>query len=199
MKNDFWIFCKTKTCLVLVIDIYDPAYMERSREERFSELKTLLTHNIMSVKKVYFQYTYTFTEFKLKDAWIGIERIVKIHQMLESLYPRITPLPSKNLVLFDGTLELDENRDNLYLPHYKVAKQKRKSQRNKHKEGEQYLKDNGEVYTIVYNTECRVCDLVWEAFNGEIPQGFKVVHVDENLLNNRLDNLALEKEQMETA
>ena len=108
-------------------------------------------------------------------------------------------MPSKNLVLFDGTLELDESRDNLYLPHYKVAKQKRKSQRNKHKEGEQYLKDNGEVYTIVYNTECRVCDLVWEAFNGEIPQGFKVVHVDGNLLNNRLDNLALEKEQMETA
>ena len=74
MNNDFWIFCRTKTCLVLVIDVYDPAYMERSREERFSELKSLLTHDIMSIKKVYLQYTYTISELKLKADWIAIER-----------------------------------------------------------------------------------------------------------------------------
>lgn len=91
MNNDFWIFCKTKTCHVLIIDIYDPCYMERPREERFSELKSLLTYDIMSVKKVYVQYMYAITQLKLKDAWIGIERIVEIHKMLESLYPQITP------------------------------------------------------------------------------------------------------------
>lgn len=189
MNNDFWIFCKTKTCLVLVIDIYDPCYMERPREERFSVLKSLLTHDIMSVKKVFFQYTYTFTEFKLKDAWIGIERIAKIHQMLESLYPRITPLPSKNCVLFDGSFELDERYDNSHLPHYKVAK----SQRNRHKEGEVFQKDNGEAYIVVYGIERRICELVWEAWKGEIPKGFRVGHIDGNKQNNRLDNLELVK------
>ena len=150
MKNDFWIFCKTKTCRVLIIDIYDPCYMERPREERFSEQKSLLAHNIMSVKKVYVQYTYTITELKLKADWVGIERIVEIHHLLERLYPQITPLPGKNAVLYDGTLELDERYDNSHLPHYKVARQKRNYQRNKHKEGEVFQKDNGEAYIVVY-------------------------------------------------
>ena len=196
MKNDFWIFCKTKTCRVLVIDIYEQNYMERPREERFSELKTFLSHDIMSVKKVYFQHMYAIFEFKLKDSWIGIERIVEIHKMLERLYPQIDPLPSKNTVLFDGTLELDERYPNSHLPHYKVAKQKGKSKRKEPMPGEQYLKSDGEVYTIVYDTECRVCELVWEAWKGEIPQGFRVSHIDGNKQNNRLDNLELVKEQL---
>ncbi len=195
MNNDFWIFCKTKTCRVLIIDIYDPCYMERPREERFSELKTLLTHDIMSVKEVYVQYMYAFFQLKLKDAWVGIERIVEIHKMLERLYPQITPLPSKNTVLFDGTLELDGRYDNSHLPHFKAAKQKGDSQREKHIPGDQYLKSDGEVYTIVYDTECRVCELVWEAWKGDIPQGFRVSHIDGNKRNNRLDNLELVKLQ----
>ena len=195
MKNDFWIFCKTKTCRVLIIDIYDPCYMERPREERFSELKSLLAHNIMSVKKVYVQYTYTITELKLKADWVGIERIVEIHKMLERLYPQITPLPRKNAVLYDGTLELDERYDNSHLPHYKVARQKRNYQRNKHKEGEVFQKDNGEAYIVVYGTERRICELVWEAWKGEIPEGFRVSHIDGNKQNNRLDNLELVKLQ----
>ena len=69
-----------------------------------------------------------------------------------------------------------------------------RTQHNQHEEGEQYLKSDGEVYTTVYNTECRVCELVWEAFNGDIPQDYKVVHIDGNKLNNRLDNLKLEKQ-----
>lgn len=33
--------------------------------------------------------------------------------------------------------------------------------------------------------------LVYEAFNGEIPEGMEINHIDENPLNNRLDNLNL--------
>lgn len=33
--------------------------------------------------------------------------------------------------------------------------------------------------------------LVYEAFNGEIPEGYEINHIDENSLNNRLDNLNL--------
>ncbi len=33
--------------------------------------------------------------------------------------------------------------------------------------------------------------LVWEAFNGPIPDGMQINHIDENPLNNRLDNLNL--------
>ena len=195
MNNDFWIFCKTKTCRVLIIDIYDPCYMERPREERFGELKSLLAHDIMSVKKVYVQYMYAITQLKLKNAWLGIERIVEIHKMLERLYPQITPLPCNNAVLYDGTLELDERYDNTHLPHYKATRQKGKPQRENPVEGEQYQKSDGEVYTVVYDTECRVCELVWEAWKGAIPEEFRVSHIDGNKQNNRLDNLELVKQQ----
>lgn len=33
--------------------------------------------------------------------------------------------------------------------------------------------------------------LVWEAFNGPIPKGLQINHIDENPENNRLDNLNL--------
>lgn len=33
--------------------------------------------------------------------------------------------------------------------------------------------------------------LVWEAFNGPVPEGYVVHHIDENKLNDRLDNLML--------
>ena len=62
-----------------------------------------------------------------------------------------------------------------------------------HKESEQYMKSDGEVYTLIYGTECRVCELVWEAFNGEIPEGYEVAHIDGDKTNNRLDNLKLER------
>ncbi len=61
-------------------------------------------------------------------------------------------------------------------------------------EGELYIKNDGEVYTTIYGTECRLCELVWEAFKGEIPEGHKVSHIDGDKLNNRLDNLELVKE-----
>ena len=194
MNNDFWIFCKTKTCRSLVIDVYDPAYMERPREDRFSELKALLTHDIMSVKRVYMRHLYSTARLKLKDSWIAIERIVEIHKMLEKNYSHITPLAT------DGepgteSWELDERFDNTYLPHYRLARKKRKTQRGKTVEGEQYLKSDGEVYTVVHGTETRVCELVWEAWKGEIPEGSHVSHIDGNKQNNRLDNLELVKQQ----
>ena len=44
------------------------------------------------------------------------------------------------------------------------------------------------------DTECRVCELVWEAWKGEIPEGFRISHIDGNKQNNRLDNLELVKQ-----
>lgn len=43
-----------------------------------------------------------------------------------------------------------------------------------------------------YNLEKKyflVHRVVWEAFNGEIPKGYDIDHIDGNLHNNRLDNL----------
>ncbi|TDN64266.1 HNH endonuclease [Scandinavium goeteborgense] len=38
---------------------------------------------------------------------------------------------------------------------------------------------------------CYVHRLVWEAFNGAIPEGYEIDHVDENKGNNSLGNLRL--------
>ena len=37
----------------------------------------------------------------------------------------------------------------------------------------------------------RVHRLVWEAFNGTIPEGYEINHLDERPINNRLSNLSL--------
>ena len=42
-----------------------------------------------------------------------------------------------------------------------------------------------------HRKDCLIHRLVWEAFNGPIPEGFEVNHIDENPKNNRLDNLNL--------
>ena len=124
-----------------------------------------------------------------------MERIVQIHHLIEKTYAWLTPWFDKNPVFDNGILALDETLDNSHIPHYKViSPKKRNSQQNRHEEGELYAKADGEVYTIVYNTERRVCELVWEAFQGEIPQGYRVCHIDGDKQNNRLDNLKLVEE-----
>lgn len=191
MKNEFWIYCRTKKCFELVIDIYDPSYMEQPREKRFGELKSLLSDNIMEIRRVYIQWEDSGYVLEMKKAWCYIERIVEIHKLLEKVYAWLTPWHDKNPLFKNYPLVLDENCDNSRIPHYKLKQNRPKTQRNKHKEGEVYTKDNGELYVIVYNTERRVCDLVWEAFQGEIPYGARVSHIDGNKQNNRLDNLKL--------
>ena len=115
--------------------------------------------------------------------------------LIEKAYVWLTPWHEKNPVFDNGILALDETLDNSHIPHYKViSPKKRNNQQNGHEEGELYVKADGEVYTIVYNTERRVCELVWEAFKGEIPQGYRVCHIDGDKQNNRLDNLKLVEE-----
>lgn len=51
-----------------------------------------------------------------------------------------------------------------------------------------------EVISVKYEGKWRVKgvhQLVWEAFNGKIPKGFEINHIDENKQNNVLPNLNL--------
>lgn len=195
MTNDYWIFFKRKNCYDLVIDIYDSNYMERPREERFSELKSLLKNDIMDIRRVHIQGEDNGDYLEIKKSLCGIERIVQIHHLIEKTYAYLSPWLDKNPVFDNGILVLDETLDNSHIPHYKViSPKKRNKQQDKHEEGELYVKTDGEVYTIVYNTDRRVCELVWEAFQGEIPQGHRVCHIDGDKQNNRLDNLKLVEE-----
>ncbi len=57
----------------------------------------------------------------------------------------------------------------------------------------QYANADGEMCATIYDTECRVCELVWEAFKGDIPEGYTVTHIDGDKTNNRLNNLKLER------
>lgn len=41
------------------------------------------------------------------------------------------------------------------------------------------------------NKTIRVAKLVFEAFNGKIPEGFQINHIDENTFNNNIENLNL--------
>ncbi len=175
MTNEFWIFFKRKNCYDLVIDIYDSNYMERPREERFSELKSLLKNDIMNIRRVYIQGEGNGDYLEIKKSLCDIERIVQIHHLIEKTSAWLTTWLDQNPVFDNGILALDETLDNSHIPHYKeISPKKRNSQQNRHEEGEIYVKADGEVYTIVYNTERRVCELVWEAFQGEIPQGHRV-------------------------
>ena len=195
MTNEFWIFYKRKNCYDLVIDIYDCDYMKRPCLERFNELENLLKNEIMDIRRVCIQGEGNGAYLELKRTSPSLERIVLIHHLIEKTYAWLTPWLDKNPVFDNGILALDETLDNSHIPHYKVmSPKKRNKQQNRHEEGELYVKADGEVYTIVYNTERRVCELVWEAFQGEIPQGHRVCHIDGDKQNNRLDNLRLEKE-----
>ena len=119
MKNDFWIYCKAKECLELVIDIYDHKYMEQSYEERLSELNTLLSPEIMSIKRVHVQWQYSGYMLDFRASSNSIERIGEIHHLLENAYTWLTPWYEKNPVFAKGTFVLNEIYDNSRIPHYK--------------------------------------------------------------------------------
>ena len=57
------------------------------------------------------------------------------------------------------------------------------------------LATNGYLSVILYKGSkpktIRVHRLVWSSFNGPIPDGYEINHIDENKQNNRLDNLNL--------
>lgn len=57
------------------------------------------------------------------------------------------------------------------------------------------ISKNGYKYIVLYKDgepkNRTIYSLVWEAFNGPVPEGYEINHIDENPLNNRLDNLNL--------
>lgn len=61
-----------------------------------------------------------------------------------------------------------------------------------------YKKNDGELYVSLTSKdgeehEVILCELVWKTFMGDIPNGYKVVHIDGNKENNALTNLTLKK------
>lgn len=58
-----------------------------------------------------------------------------------------------------------------------------------------YLQSSGYIYICLTKDKkektCRVHRLVWEAFNGKIPEGLQVNHINEDKTDNRLSNLNL--------
>ena len=125
MKNEYWIFCKSKKHLELIIDIYDDEYMELSREVRFNELKSLLLNDIMDISIVRIQWEGNGYLLELKKSWTDMERVDKVHRLLENAYAWLIPWHERNKALEDGSLVLDESRENSRLPHYKLVKKQK--------------------------------------------------------------------------
>lgn len=51
---------------------------------------------------------------------------------------------------------------------------------------------NGYLFVFVEKNKMKkIAHLVWEAFNGEIPKGYDVHHINHNRQDNRLENLCL--------
>lgn len=61
----------------------------------------------------------------------------------------------------------------------------------------QFTKNDGHQYVSLSKNgikrDLKVCNLVWETFNGEIPTGYEVTHIDGDKSNNKLENLKLVK------
>lgn len=57
--------------------------------------------------------------------------------------------------------------------------------------GKYYYLYRGEKYFSKGNTKLH--RVVWEFYNGKIPTGYDVHHLDENRMNNHISNLSLRK------
>ena len=53
------------------------------------------------------------------------------------------------------------------------------------------VRGDGYVQVCVYGKKRYLHRVVWEAFNGPIPAGLQVRHLDGDKRNNHLDNLAV--------
>ena len=124
MKNEFWIFQQRKGYLALIIDLYDPDYLKRTREERFAELKALLLNEIMDIKEVDIQWEDNGFLYKFTKSQSAIGRMLKIHHLLEEAYEWewFIPFDERNPALEGDNLVSDESYDNTILKHYKLNK-----------------------------------------------------------------------------
>ena len=57
--------------------------------------------------------------------------------------------------------------------------------------GLRFTRDDKNGYFLNSTNRVRLHRYVWEYFNGEIPKGFQIHHVDEDKNNNDIDNLQL--------
>ena len=61
--------------------------------------------------------------------------------------------------------------------------------------GKRYLFINAGLGSRKERKQAMVHRLVWEAFNGPIPEGMVICHVNNDQYDNRLDNLRLDTQQ----
>lgn len=76
-----------------------------------------------------------------------------------------------------------------------LAKTDKSGNRRKEKTMSPYINHNGRMLIQLtcgdYRGAFSVHRIVWESFNGPIPEGMQINHIDENPLNNHLENLNL--------
>lgn len=58
---------------------------------------------------------------------------------------------------------------------------------------------DGYIRVRVLGTEYRAHRIIWEMFNGEIPEGYLIDHIDGDVYNNRIENLRLATRQENNA
>lgn len=54
-----------------------------------------------------------------------------------------------------------------------------------------YIDKIGRKQVVINSKSIRIHRLMWEAFNGKIPKGMVIDHIDRNASNNNLNNLRL--------